>query len=85
RAGLQTGDILLKLDSQPFPRFTQRWLLSHAPGDKVKLQIERDGSPREISLTLGSQTVETYSVSEMAGASAKQKRIRDGILTGATD
>lgn len=85
KVGLQTGDVLLKLDGQPFPRFAQRWLLSHAPGDKVKLQIERNGSQREISLTLGKRTIESYAISEMPAATPKQKRIRDGMLTGATD
>lgn len=84
QAGLQAGDFLLKLDGQPFPRFAQRWLSSHAPGDKVKLQIERDASRREISLTLGKQTIQSYSISEMPAATAKQKRIRNGILNGAT-
>jgi predicted metalloprotease with PDZ domain len=84
-AGLQAGDVLVKLDGQPFPRFAQRWLLSHAPGDKVKLQIERNGSQREISLTLGKHTIESYSISEMSAATPKQKRIRDGILNGTTD
>ncbi|MHB8484366.1 MAG: M61 family metallopeptidase [Candidatus Acidiferrales bacterium] len=85
QAGLQAGDFLLKLDGQPFPRFAQRWLLSHAPGDKVKLQIERNASQREILLTLGKQTMESYSISEVPGASAKQRQIRNGMLTGATD
>jgi len=85
QAGLQAGDCLLKLDGQPFPRFAQRWLLSHAPGEKVKLQIERNASQREISLTLDKHTIESYSISEMPAATPKQKRIRDGMLTGATD
>ena len=85
RAGLQPGDILLTLDGQPFPRFPQQWLVSHSPGDKVKLQIERNAGRREISLTLGKQLMESYSISEIPDASANQKRIRDGILKGATD
>ena len=85
QAGLQAGDFLLKLDGQPFPRFAQRWLLSHAPGDKVKLQIERNAGQREISLTLGKRTIESYSISEMPAATSKQKRIRDGMLNGTTD
>jgi predicted metalloprotease with PDZ domain len=85
QAGLQVGDFLLKLDGQPFPRFAQRWLLSHSPGDKVKLQIERDASQREISLTLGKRTMESYSISEMPVATSKQKHIRDGILNGTTE
>jgi len=85
QAGLQAGDFLLKLDGQPFPRFAQRWLLSHAPGGEVKLQIERNASQREISLTLGKRTIESYSISETPGATAKQRQIRNGALTGATD
>ncbi|MGH9729872.1 MAG: M61 family metallopeptidase [Candidatus Acidiferrales bacterium] len=85
QAGLQAGDFLVKLDGQPFPRFAQRWLLSHAPGETVKLQIARNAGQREISLTLGEQTVETYSISEIPGANAKQKQIRDGILSGTTN
>ncbi|MGB6820872.1 MAG: PDZ domain-containing protein [Candidatus Acidiferrales bacterium] len=85
QAGLQAGDFLLKLDGQPSPRFAQRWLLSHAPGDKVKLQIERNAGQREISLTLGKRTIESYSISEMPAATSKQKRIRDGMLNGTTD
>ncbi|HEV2616888.1 MAG TPA: PDZ domain-containing protein [Candidatus Acidoferrales bacterium] len=85
QAGLQVGDFLLKLDGQPFPRFTQRWLLSHAPGETVKLQITRNATQREISLTLGEQSIESYSISEIPGATAKQKQIRDGILNGTTN
>ncbi|MGH9730858.1 MAG: PDZ domain-containing protein, partial [Candidatus Acidiferrales bacterium] len=85
QAGLQPGDFLLKLDGQPFPRFAQRWLLSHSPGDKVELQIERNASQHEISLTLGKRTMESYSISEMPAATSKQKRIRDGILNGTAE
>ncbi|MHB8411614.1 MAG: M61 family metallopeptidase [Candidatus Acidiferrales bacterium] len=85
QAGLQSGDALLQLGGQPFPRFAQRWLMQHSPGDKVKLRIGRGGQEREVSLTLGKKTVQAYSISKIAGASAKQKRIRDGILTGTTN
>ncbi|MHB8525567.1 MAG: M61 family metallopeptidase [Candidatus Acidiferrales bacterium] len=85
QAGLESGDVLLQLGGQPFPRFAQRWLMQHSPGDKVKVRIGRDGREREVSLTLGKKMVQTYSISKIAGASAKQKRIRDGILTGTTN
>ena len=85
QAGLQSGDVLLQLGGRPFPRFAQRWLLQHSPGDKVKLRIGRGDQEREVTLTLGKEIVHAYSISEIAGATAKQKRIRDGILTGATN
>jgi len=85
QAALHSGDALLELDGQPFARFAQQFLLQHTPGDTVKLRIERSGREREVSLTLGKKMVKTYSISEMPGASAKERRIRDGMLTGATD
>jgi len=85
QAGLQSGDVLLQLGGQPFPRFAQRWLLQHLPGDQVKLRIGRGDQEREVTLTLGKKIVHAYSISKIAGASAKQKRIRDGILTGTTN
>lgn len=85
QAGLQSGDVLLQLDGQPFPRFAQRWLLHHSPGDKVELRIGRGVSERAVSLTLSKEMVRAHSISEIASASAKQRRIRGGILTGATN
>ena len=85
QAGLQTGDVLLQLDGRPFGRSTMRSLFQHSPGDMVKVHVRRNGNERDISLALGKRTVQIYSVSEIAGASARQKRIRDGMLRGTTD
>ncbi len=55
RAGLQVGDIILKVDGQrvrpsrPLPEI----LLSYRPGDRVTLTVEREGEEIEIPVTLG--------------------------------
>ena len=85
RAGLQTGDVVLQIEGRPFGRSAMRLLFQHSPGDTIKLRIQRNGSEREISFVLGRRGMQTYSVSEIPGASNRQKRIRDGMLHGATD
>lgn len=85
QAGLQAGDILLQLDGHPFGRSAFRFLFQHSPGDLVKVRVQREGSEREISFALAKRGVQTYSISEISGATQKQKRIRDGMLRGTTN
>ncbi|MGC1107875.1 MAG: PDZ domain-containing protein [Candidatus Acidiferrales bacterium] len=85
QAGLQAGDVLLQLDDRPFGRSAMRFLFEHSPGGTVKVRIQRNGSQRDISFALGKRGVQTYSVSEITGASDRQKRILDGILHGTTN
>lgn len=84
-AGLRAGETLLQLDGRPFPRSAMRWLFQHAPGETVKVRVERNGNQLEVSLPLGKQTMQSYSISEMSGATSRQKRIRAGLLSGTTD
>jgi predicted metalloprotease with PDZ domain len=84
-AGLQSGDVLLQLDGEPFPRFAMRWLMQHSPGDKVKLRIQRNGEEREVSFALGGRNFMNCSIGEISDATKLQKSIREGILKGTTD
>jgi predicted metalloprotease with PDZ domain len=81
-AGLLAGDVLLELDGETVPGFLPSWLRQHSPGDLVKLHIHRDGKEMDISYLLGSNEVRKYSISEIAHATEKQKRIREGWLRG---
>ncbi|MGB6877531.1 MAG: PDZ domain-containing protein [Candidatus Acidiferrales bacterium] len=85
QAGLQAGDVLVQLNGRPLGRSTMGFLFVHSPGDTVKVRIQRNGSEREISFALGKRGVQAYSVSEITGASDRQKRILDGILHGTTN
>ena len=85
KAGVQSGDIILQIEGQPLGRSAMRFLYQHRPGDTVNMRIERDGSPMDVSFPLAQRFVQTYSVTEIANASERQKRIRDGLLRGTTD
>ena len=59
-AGLLSGDILMQINTEKV--FTQSQLdeilKDFAPGDKIKLQIFRDGKTKKINLTLGQRNKE---------------------------
>ena len=55
KAGFQTGDVLLKLSGQPLLSIADvQWVLHHASpkGETLTADIERDGKPMQIKLTL---------------------------------
>lgn len=83
-AGLRQGDLLLDLDGSPFPRNPSRWQRDHKPGDTVHLRVRRGSEERTISFALGEEEEQTYEIEELANASEKQLRIRDGLLRGGT-
>ena len=85
KAGLRSGDVLLQLDGRPFGRQAMQFALQGSPGDEVRLRIQRNGVERDISYSLGKRMVQTFSISEIPGANARQKRIRDGMLRGITN
>ena len=85
RAGLKDGDILLALNSDVIPGSPERWLRDHQPEERVAVKVRRSGNEMEFSFTLGRQTDAIYQITEIAGATEKQRRIRNGILHGVTD
>jgi predicted metalloprotease with PDZ domain len=85
KAGVKTGDVILQFEGQPFGRSAMRFLFQHSPGETVTLRVQRNGAEKGFSFPLAQQTVQTYSISEIPDASARQKRIREGMLRGTTD
>jgi len=83
-AGLKEGDILTALNGESFPRAPERWLRDHQPDERVTVRVQRGGEERNFSFPLGRQTDAAYQVTEMASPTERQRRIRDGILRGAT-
>jgi predicted metalloprotease with PDZ domain len=81
-AGLQEGDILLALNGDPPPRSPERWLRDHQPDERVKVKVRRSGAEKEFSFVLGRQFDAVYQIVESPDSTAKQRRIRDGILHG---
>ena len=58
RAGLRIGDVITSINRQPVD--TAEALIvairTHQPGENVRLEFERGGKPREVTVTLGTQT-----------------------------
>jgi putative serine protease PepD len=58
RVGLRTGDVITKINNQPVD--TAEALIvairTHRPGENVRLDFERGGKPRQVTIKLGQQT-----------------------------
>jgi predicted metalloprotease with PDZ domain len=81
-AGVQVGDVLLRINGEEISRNLIRNL---SPGNSVKLRIRRNGEEREISYILGSREDHRCSIADLPGASTRQLRIRDGLIHGTTN
>jgi putative serine protease PepD len=57
RAGLQNGDVVTKLDGESVGSADElrRLIDAKSPGDEVELTIERNGSTKTVSVTLGTR------------------------------
>ena len=55
RAGIQLGDVVVKCDGKPVPDFTTLTSIISTKhgGDKLKLEIVRNGQPMQFEVTLG--------------------------------
>lgn len=85
QAGVREGDVLLALNGSVFPHSAERWLREHRPGETVRVLVQREGEKKEFAFTLGEQQERNYQIEEAGNATRKQKRIREGILSGTTD
>ena len=83
-AGLKEGDILINLNGESFPRAPERWLRDHQPEERVTVKVQRGGEERNFSFSLGRQTDAAFQITEIASPTERQRRIRDGMLRGAT-
>ena len=60
-AGIQSGDVLVSIDSQPITSSTDfaRAFSRHLAGEKLQIQLLRNGQPLTVSLTLKPRPFET--------------------------
>jgi len=56
KAGLKENDVIVKIDGKPISRTNQlqTMLSGKDPGDQVTLTVMREGSPKNVTITLGS-------------------------------
>jgi predicted metalloprotease with PDZ domain len=84
QAGLRSGDVILSWNGSEPPRNPERWVYSQKAGNEVRLRVRRDDREISVDFRIGEAIETFYQVVEDAHASAKAKRIREGILRGTT-
>lgn len=84
KAGIRSGDVLLKINGVVLPVIPERELIYLKPGQKVTFSVERGGKVLEIGFSLGFRIATTYQVEEMPNATRGQLAIRSGWLKGKT-
>jgi predicted metalloprotease with PDZ domain len=85
RSGLQVGDEILRWNGGDVPRRAERWLAQQRPGDNLHLHIRRAEKQLNIDVRLGEIRETLYQLVEASNITDRARRIRDGLLRGATD
>ena len=84
QTGLRSGDVILSWNGSEPPRNPERWVYSQKPGSVVHARVRRDDREMSIDFRIDEPTETFYQVVEDSRASAKAKRIREGLLRGTT-
>jgi predicted metalloprotease with PDZ domain len=85
KAGLQSGDEIVRWNNGDVPRRPERWAYQQKPGEVVHLRIRRTEKEQTMDIRLGEIRETYFEVSESPGATDRAKRIREGMLHGTTD
>jgi predicted metalloprotease with PDZ domain len=84
-AGVRDADVIESVNGKSVAKEPASVLDGLSAGETVELRIRRDTSEMEISLVVGSRENRHYAVAEISHPTAKQNRIREGLLRGMTD
>jgi predicted metalloprotease with PDZ domain len=84
KAGIQPGDVLLKMNGVELPVTPDRELIYFKPGQKVTFTVQRGARTLEVTFLLGSRTSKVYQVGEMPRPTRAQLMVREGWLKGET-
>jgi predicted metalloprotease with PDZ domain len=84
QAGLRSGDTILSWNGSDPPRNVERWAYSQKAGSVVHVRVRREEREVAIDFRIDEITEIFDQVVEDSHASAKAKRIREGILRGTT-
>jgi predicted metalloprotease with PDZ domain len=85
RAGLQPGDVLIKMNGTYLTVLPDEQLAGMKPGDEVVFSVERNGRDYEVTFPLGAKSAVRYEVDEMKQMSSAQHSILRGWLEGKTE
>ena len=84
KAGIRSGDVLLKINGIVLPVIPERELIYLKPGQKVTFTLQRGGKTLQIGFTLGAKKATVYRVQEVPNATRAQLVVRHGWLKGTT-
>ena len=79
-AGLKAGDRITSINGNNDRRAIGMAMFASHPGDDLKVEITRGGTPQTLTLKVGSRDVYTYTVEADSAASAAQSAVRDAWL-----
>jgi membrane-associated protease RseP (regulator of RpoE activity) len=83
QAGLQPGDRVLSVDGKAPGSFTDlSKVIRKHPGEDVTIVVDRDGSERTITATLGKRNPSTDEKVGYLGVSPAFDRVRSGVVSG---
>jgi len=87
KAGLRTGDKIVRWNSAEPPRRPQQWASQHKPGDELHLVIHHGDSEKEqaIDFHLSEIREKFYQVAEEPNAAERARHLREEMLRGTTD
>ncbi|HET7099618.1 MAG TPA: PDZ domain-containing protein [Terriglobia bacterium] len=82
KAGIQSGDGLLKMNGVVLPVTPERELVYLKPGQKVTFTVQRGAKVLEIGYPLGPRNATIYQVEELPNPTRRQLAVRSGWLKG---
>ena len=80
-AGIQTGDVLVSVNGEPIDAATLYGQLKPMANQPIQLDLIRDGNPKSVSLSSGSESVETAPEAVMFGVDVAGYPQRDAACT----
>jgi predicted metalloprotease with PDZ domain len=83
-AGLEPGDVLLKMNGAELTWLPGQDARDMHPGQRVRLTVRRAGRTSDIEFRLGSRLTTIYRIEENEHPTQEQRRVREGWLKGAT-
>lgn len=84
KAGIRSGDVLLKINGVDLPVIPERELVYLKPGQKVTFTVQRGAKVLEIGFPLGSRKATVYRVEELPNPTCAELAVRRGWLKGET-
>lgn len=87
KAGLRTGDEIVRWNGAEVPRRPQQWTSQHKPGDELHLVVRHGEGEKEqmVDLRLGEVREKFFQVVEDGNAGERARKLREGMLRGTTE